>query len=582
VAAPLEFLFQLDAKIDGQLKMLAAIDDSIKKLHDLDKATSKTTSETEKAEKASGRAAAAHKKHAEGALNIGKAYEHSKEKVHDFLEAMGLIVAFEAVEKLVEKVRELGSEILNAAGGAERTAKSFELLLGGEGAEETLGWIEGIAKHTEFTDDRIKGIGASFVQVGLRGKQFKREVAAALDIAALPGGNLEAAADAIARLQRTGHVDNKALAPLGLGEKDFFAQLSKRTGSPIDVLKQQIEKGKPDVVQALEALNDLITARTGKALGGGGVHMSKTLGARLTHLKDLPDQFFQSLAKTESFQKFSDQVGKLLDELDPDSPKGKKIFGGLEKAFAGFVSMMTEANIKKFADTLVELFTDLPPLINAVVKALEGVAWLGKLVGETAAKVYLRGPVTATEAGEDDPRRIARRLRNQREEPSPYKTEGVVHDVVAEARAERLARKLGQSSAKGMAAGMVEAKPHVAAAGEDLAATAHGATKKGLDIHSPSKVFQQLGRMSGEGFAQGLDDSMGRAMTDSVPVGAFARPASAGGSVSVQITVNVEAAAGHDAGAAEQMGQDVAARVEAILPGALQAAFEKMQIEAGA
>ncbi len=39
MGAPLEFLFQLDAKIDGQLKMLASLDASVKKLGAQDKAT---------------------------------------------------------------------------------------------------------------------------------------------------------------------------------------------------------------------------------------------------------------------------------------------------------------------------------------------------------------------------------------------------------------------------------------------------------------------------------------------------------------------------------------------------------------
>jgi hypothetical protein len=571
----LEFLLDLDAKVDGAVKLLGTLDRSIATLHTLEVETAKAVVALGKLDGASGRGADKHKKHAGAALNLGHAFDEAKEKAHSLLEAMGLMLVFEGIEKITEKVVELGGEILHAAAGAERFEKSFQLTLGAEGAEEILGWVEKIAKFTEFSDDRLKGVAGTLAQVGLRGNEMKRAIRGSLDIAAMTGGNLESAIESMAKLKRTGRIESRALAPLGLGEDDFLKQLSKRTGKPSAALKKDLEKGKVDTAQSMEALFDLIHARTGKALGAAGVDMSKTLGARITHLKDLPEQFFQGLSKSDGFARFSAILGKLLETLDPDSPTGKRIFANLDKAFTAFVDVLAKIDVDKFAKTLTTLFEKLPALIGGTTSALVALsAAMARFTGLTGPGAVGAGGHPLSEKALDTIPGTKKSI-----ELSPEQQK----DIAGFQNWMKKWLHLGNGASEAMANGLLENPGRLEAAGAEAGQKLYSGTAgpKGVDAHSPSKLFEELGAMSGEGFAQGLKGSMdGTAGT--FKAGGFGRPAG-GGAPQVTVHVNVNVAGHGGAGDdGEQLGQQVAAAVEHILPGALQSAFQRMGQEAGA
>lgn len=589
----LEFLLDLDAKMDGMVDALGVMGKSIKSLHDLDKATMKMAGGLDKVDRLSRHAGEGHGKHAHAALNLGHAFDNAKEKAHGLLEAMGMMLVFEGIERAADKVAELGREIVTAAGKAERTDRSFKLLLGEEGGAALLEWVEKIAKYTEFTDDRLKSQLATLSRVGMRGMEAKRALAGALDIAALPGGNLEEAVGALERLKRTGHVDNRTLGGMGFGEKDFFAQLSKRTGLPGSVLKANMEKGKFDSMQALESLYDLIHQRTGKALGSVGVDMSKTLQGRMTHLADLPDQFFQGLAKSPAFQKFSDTIGKVLEKLDPDSPAGKRIFQGLDTAFTKFVDVMQKVDLERFSNTMVRLFEKLPPLIEQTTNALL------ELSKVTARMFGVTGPGAVGAGGHPLSNKALDQVPGWKDslKLNPDQQKGI-------AGFQNWAKRwlhIGNGATDAMTNGLLEDVDKVDDAGAKVgrAALEGAAGPKGVDAHSPSRLFEDLGRMSGEGYVLGLESSadhidaaMARVFApDSVPPGAFARPAGGGGAFgSVQVVVQPGAVVvttnvgGHGAsqGDAQQLGEEVAQRVESLLPSALVSAFERIRQKLGA
>jgi hypothetical protein len=101
---------------------------------------------------------------------------------------------------------------------------------------------------------------------------------------------------ALARIQRTGHVDNRVLGGLGFGEKDFLGELSKRTGKGLATLKKQLDAGKVAAAdESLETLYSIITKKTGKDLGGAGVAMSTTLrGTPHAREETFPTSSFRS------------------------------------------------------------------------------------------------------------------------------------------------------------------------------------------------------------------------------------------------------------------------------------------------
>ena len=69
----------------------------------------------------------------------------------------------------------------------------------------------------------------------------------------------------------------------------------------------------------------------------------------------------------------------------------------------------------------------------------------------------------------------------------------------------------GMNLGKGLARGLTSAKALVVAAAKDMANAAVNETKNVLQVQSPSKVFEWIGEMTGEGFQKGLEESFGAA-----------------------------------------------------------------------
>ena len=74
-------------------------------------------------------------------------------------------------------------------------------------------------------------------------------------------------------------------------------------------------------------------------------------------------------------------------------------------------------------------------------------------------------------------------------------------------KAKKKGKQIGKASVLGAVEGLKEAKPALGSAVEALCDYATNKAKKKLDIHSPSRVFQQLGELTAEGFAIGFGDS---------------------------------------------------------------------------
>lgn len=82
-------------------------------------------------------------------------------------------------------------------------------------------------------------------------------------------------------------------------------------------------------------------------------------------------------------------------------------------------------------------------------------------------------------------------------------------DIVAEALQESTFFDIGAQVGNGLAAGMEAALPRVQAAAAALAAAAETAARAALQVQSPSKVFEYIGEMTGEGFGKGMAESLG-------------------------------------------------------------------------
>lgn len=610
----LTFLFQLDGKIDAGIpKALKQAEDGLKgveeKLKKVDQGYGKLRDQHGRFIGGMGKHDSA-VKHTEGLLShfasatLGP-LAHRMERIAEFeFIRRGVDALIEAPMEALHLFKELAVEMINVAAQAERTELSFKLLFGETEGKETLEWIEKISKFTEFTDDQLKGMAGSLAKVGFEGEGLTRALAASLDIAAFSGSGqagADSALSSLERIKRTGKIDNRSLGGLGIGESAFLAELSRRTGEGTKALKKKIDEGKISAEDSLEALYSMIAKKTGKDLGGAGVAMSQTLMARLKHLKDLPEQFFQKLAGTEGFNKISEFVGRLVDIFDPEGEIGVAISGTLNKLFDEAGDKLSgidlegmfrnvPAAIESVTSSLSAMWDAFKPFIDAFKAVAATVEWINEKTGTGS---YSKQAATNKQFRIDNPElaaegdRLRRLLADKkaatmkgRTWEDPEKVFGPQETYVD--RSARRAKEAGKLSADGFVRGLDGHMFDVEYAGAGLGRAAINGVEKKLDLHSPSRVFERMGEMTGAGFNRGITKSM--ADTDDVMKGAFAVPAPTGGAHGRTeinlggIHVTVGAGAGSDA---RQIGETVAAKIQEIAPGMLQSALERLAIQAG-
>jgi tape measure domain-containing protein len=557
VAEGLDWLLELDAKLDGALKMVRALDQNDAALHKVDASLRKVERSTKATDG--------------GVVRLGATVGRASSMMTGLAAGIGAAagtLAGLATGRMVGMFIDLTGSMLASAAAAERTEKSFKLLLGVEGGEATLEWIDQIAKHTEFTGDELKGLAGDMARVGFKGEGLQRALAASLDMAAFSGSGSAGAASAASALEKvflTGKADPKALRSLGFKEEDFLAELSGRTGIGIERLKKQLDAGKIDTEESLEALFSMITKKTGKDLGGAGVEMSKTLNARLKHLRDVPDNLFQSIVRSGGFSKISDFVGKLADAFDPASPLGSRLTAALGSLVDTIGNVLGGINIEDLAGKIergiVFITSSVQPAIAVFKEFWEIAKGLVGAVGKVIDVAHKFTPLGF----------IADRIGDNAAAKAGLNTSALGERAVGDGAAMRAQLRarggpIGVSVAEGMTMGV----------------------KTELGIHSPSRVFQDIGRSTAQGLTLGIDrniahadDAISSAFAPSSP-GVSSPVAGMGGGAVINLGgIHVSVSGGRGAGDDKQLADTIAQRIEEIAPGALQSAFERLAIQAG-
>jgi hypothetical protein len=140
----------------------------------------------------------------------------------------------------------------------------------------------------------------------------------------------------------------------------------------------------------------------------------------------------------------------------------------------------------------------------------------------------------------------------------------------------------GADIANGLVAGMTGGMPVVADAGSALGQAAIDAHKEVTQTHSPSRVFQELGAFTAEGYALGVRGGIGEAQAAVAMLGAAPRASigsgggGSGGSISAPITINIDAR-----GATKDDAHAIATVVEDAIPSALVRVFDMLSTQYG-
>lgn len=457
-------------------------------------------------------------------------------------------LAFKAVEKgaelAMEAIKEVGKVIVEAFGlaaEAERTGKVFTNLLGKEGGAETLEDLEKFAELSEFTDDALKGMGNELLRVGLRGADFRNAIGMALDVAAEAPDKVAGAQEAIASLSkiaRTGKVDNRSLAGLRLDPHAVERQLSEDLGLAPDVIKKKLEDGTIEGAKAMDSIFTVMEKKTGKQLGGRGMEMADTFGARLEKVKDIPEEIFKSMKDSHGFKDMNDALGDILKNFGDGSSFGKSIREGLSDVMSTVAKSIKDINWNEVGETFKAIVDATRQWVPLLAKAFEFVKPIAEIASEMAEMLTV------------DP-------------------------------IEQMPKESRELLIKGLAEGTAD-KRILWGGGEAMVNAIDEGVRDTAEIHSPSRMFERHGEMMGEGLAVGMESSgarVGNAAGVMVQPPDFtggdwspARSFHAGG-VTVNLAVNV--------GGANASAEDIAREVSLQAPSAILAALEQLGIQAG-
>jgi len=591
VAEGLEFLLELDAKLNGLPDALKLLDQAQAALKKTDQSTRAVDVEMEKLNATLKKLERPHKieemkkKIAELEKPIEKAEGAFQRMIHQgmepFLHRAKQIAEFEFIRrgvdwliempfKMAEGVEELGKKILEAGAHAERSRKSFAMLFGKEEGHEMKDWAERIYKKTEFTKSRnIENMG-ELGKAGFKGKELEQAHLAALDMAALSGNKeegLAGASNALEMIRMRGEVNFRALKQVGISDQEYKATLASRLGmtkgqkgyidengsvhKPYEALQKKIDAGQIDPQELTKALYAAIMKRTGKPfLGGAGLEMGGNLESKMEHIDELPALYIKKMSQSKGFEGITTFADRIMEKFDPNTAGGQKVI-------AHMIEMIDKIGQKLEKIDVDRLVVVLDKLVGALERLL-GVQPEPKTIGDTIRRGLSPGHI-AGRAGSW----LINKIVGDDSDQSAASTVDQMGDTGANA-GEAFSEKLHKAMTFG---------------GANAGAAATGGVKDKLQIHSPSRVFEQLGEMTGEGFNRGLDKSMG--LGDDVARGAFALPAPksmpAGGPIHVETNITVNGVSGD----ANQIAEMVSAQVGKIMPGSIIDALAQAAAQAG-
>jgi len=520
----------------------------------------------------------------------GKAGGSFKAVGGDMLGHLTALATFEGLKRLGEGFFDLGKEALQAAGEAERTRRSFEILLGDEPADQLLGFMDRLAEKTEFTDGALKGFAGALVKAGISGERLERAMAATIDLAAMTPDKMAGAANAvglISKIQLKGGISERELVGAGISGEKFFKRVAEETGIGIKDVEKKIGEGKVKANVLIEALYSQIAEKTGKPLGGAGIAMSQTFLAQLEKTKDIVPNLFEELEKSGGFTEVTKGLNRLVTGLSPDSPAGGRIIRGLEGMIDHFGKLVSEIDFDAWSKRLVTAIEIFTVLVD-----------VGAKVGGELGMLFGKFTAFGEALGE-----------------SLYETTQLVGDFF------NAAYEIGTAVWEGLQNGIVKGITFVVDAVEGMGTAVADKLKAVLGIHSPSSVFADFGMMTSRGFELGIERALpsvadtvaaafgprmllpaiggaaaGREMAGPAlagvaagpgaqPVlagaflGAYEPPPARGGGprIEASITINIGAPAGNEAAAREQ-ADEVAFSVRR----AIESLYEEWAAEGGA
>lgn len=478
----------------------------------------------------------------------------------------GAEAVWDSIKEGAHLVVELTRETLAAADAERKLEISFDYLIGTARREVTFEWLDRLAKQLPGTDDDMKGLARTLLSVGVAEKDLRATMVGASDLAVITGQNPQEIAQAFGEVMRRGEINERILRSLKMTEKDALAPLAAALHISTEAVKERMAAGQIKGADSLRSLLQALANRTGGELGGASVEAGSTLLETVKDLQNAGEDLLKGFV-----MKFGPAVAKglgaLVEALGPEGELGGALGGLLDELGTGLAGIDWVGGARALIDVMgqaVGIAKELAGLIGgALDKALKVTDSLG--ITDSEGK-FLR----------DDPEV---RALNERNLQLSMRRINQFHG------ARPIAAALQETATSGLQEGAAARGGGAHEAGRAIGEAAIAGAKEALDAHSPSRKFAELGEYSADGYVEGLragGGEIGRAIRDTVSIpapGTYAPAArGVGGSVSVSMPIEIRVE-GRDG---DQIGDTIAEKLRAILPGTIQSALEQVRVEVGA
>lgn len=518
-------------------------------------------------------------------LNFNAFQEGGKFLQFDLAE--GAAIAYEMIERLVDKVVDLGKEIIGVAGATEDLNLALKLDVGVEGAEEIERLTQSFEGTSRFSGEQIKGALLPLLEEGgHKDEKTLDDIAtAATDVAARRKtgvAGVASALEAFKNLELQPGRARGALKELAIKQADYYKDLGALTGLSAKEAEKQMKEGKFKSETLLSVALHQIAEREGGALGKATLEAGNTLGATLERIHSLPEVVFAREAGQPGIKTLQHALDGIVETLK--GPIGDKAMHSVDRLFGAIGSFVDRHDEK--------IFEAIAGALDSVSNALDGnnESW-NQFVDVMASISHAAGAFLDFElavrsailgAGRflwNLPDEVGAALNKTWETLKAY-------GVFLYEASSLLGKMIWQGIVDGIKAGFQEVMQAV----DDMAESAITAAKRALMIHSPSAAFHEIGVYTSEGYARGVrssEDMVGDAVSQSIAGRAIAETASGGygagatlaGGVHLTIgDVVIQVGGGYSAADGEQIGTEAGQALRAELGKWLDEAHAEMGV----
>lgn len=573
----LEWLLQLESKLDGAKRFvseLGRVEGALERASGSISGTERRIGRFDRVLSAAGRAG------------------------RDFLAHFTAQAAWDTLKAGVGTMVDLGAAAMQAADEERKLAASFDTLIGIDNRQVAWEWLERLAMVLPGTDDDLKALSRTLLTVGVPLQSLEAFLIGANDAAVLTGRSVEDVTGALSEIVRRGEFDARKLSAFGLKEAEVLDVLGKATGKTHEQVKKLMQDGQIAGVDVGRAILQALATRSGGELGGASLVAGDTALEKIKDLKDAGEDLLKDLL-IELDPAIGSVVSSLTEQLGPDGMLGGEVKSLLSGIAEGAKSVDWVSGVSAMVSMLKFAVETTQTLVSAAGTAFGAIKKVTDVLGITddteATNAALRTDVDVIASqmalGDMANRRSVLTEMGLGRGKSSAQLLAELKDKFARAggtQAEVDAFSLSGDWSRfgaltgGIASAESTAKEAGARIGKAVVDGAKG--PQGVDAHSPSRKFQEIGQMSAEGYARGFSSSVPaiqQSMAPMIPARsryadhdlAFVGERSV--SLNAPITLNVQVSGSRG------NAQEIAEEIRAILPGALQNALEQMSIEAG-